>query len=138
MSFYRHQVPCLVHIAMRQKRLVPFRRRVIGAAEGRVLEIGIGSGLNLPLYGSPAHSVVALEPSSELLRMARGRGARTSVPVELLSRPARAAHRGWCTASRSSPRHPRCRHREASAKAIPLGSREIPLHQRLKSEGSSA
>jgi hypothetical protein len=36
---------------MRQKQLVPFRRRVIVAAEGRVLEIGIGSGLKLPLYG---------------------------------------------------------------------------------------
>ena len=75
---------------MRQKQLVPFRRRVIGAAEGRVLEIGIGSGLNLPLYGSTARSVIGLEPSPELLRMARGRGASTSVPVELLEASAEA------------------------------------------------
>jgi ubiquinone/menaquinone biosynthesis C-methylase UbiE len=69
---------------MRQKQLVPFRRRVIGAAEGRVLEIGIGSGLNLPLYGPPVRFVIGLEPSPELLRMARGHAAATAVPVEYL------------------------------------------------------
>jgi ubiquinone/menaquinone biosynthesis C-methylase UbiE len=85
MSFYRRRVlPCLLHLAMRQKQLAPFRRRVIGAAEGRVLEIGIGSGLNLPLYRPPVRSVIGLEPSPELLRMARGRAAATAVPVEYL------------------------------------------------------
>jgi ubiquinone/menaquinone biosynthesis C-methylase UbiE len=85
MSFYRRRVlPYLVHLAMRQNQLVPFRRRVIGAAEGRVLEIGIGSGLNLPLYGPTAGAVIGLEPSPELLRMARERGARAAVRVELL------------------------------------------------------
>ena len=67
---------------MRQKQLVPFRRRVTSAAEGRVLEIGTGSGLNLRLYGPAAREVIRLEPSPELLRMARGRGASTSVPIE--------------------------------------------------------
>lgn len=85
MSFYqRYVLPSLVHLAMRQKQLAPFRRRVIGAAEGKVLEIGIGSGLNLPLYGPTAGAVIGLEPSPELLRMARRRGANPSVPVEFL------------------------------------------------------
>jgi ubiquinone/menaquinone biosynthesis C-methylase UbiE len=74
---------------MRQKQLVPFRRRVIGAAEGRVLEIGIGSGLNLPLYGSSTRAVIGLEPSPELLRMARERGAAASVPIEFLEASAK-------------------------------------------------
>jgi ubiquinone/menaquinone biosynthesis C-methylase UbiE len=91
MSFYqRRVVPPLVHLAMRQKQLLPFRERVIGEAEGRVLEIGIGSGLNLPLYGSAACSVVGLEPSPELLRMARRRAASISVPVEFLETSAEA------------------------------------------------
>jgi SAM-dependent methyltransferase len=82
MTFYRrHVLPCLLHLAMRQKQLMPFRRRVIGAAEGKVLEIGIGSGLNLLLYGPPVRSVIGLEPSAELLRMACGRAPAAAVPV---------------------------------------------------------
>lgn len=85
MRFYqRHVLPYLLHLAMRQSQLVPFRRRVIGAAGGRVLEIGIGSGLNLPLYGSNARSVIGLEPSPELLRMARKRRGNPSVTIEFL------------------------------------------------------
>ena len=96
MSFYQRRIlPHLVHLAMRQEALLPFRRRVIGAAAGRVLEIGIGSGLNLPLYGSAAHSVIGLEPSPALLRMARDRAMRRNpgeagVTVELLEASAEA------------------------------------------------
>ena len=91
MSVYARVVlPRLLHLAMRQAPLLPFRRRVLGAAEGRVLEIGIGSGLNLPLYGPQVGGVIGLEPSPELLRMARGQAARASVPVELLEASAEA------------------------------------------------
>lgn len=85
MSFYqRYVIPRLTHLAMRQKQLLPFRQRVIGAAEGRVLEIGIGSGLNFPLYGGAVTSVIGLEPSSELLGMARPRAEAASAPITLL------------------------------------------------------
>jgi ubiquinone/menaquinone biosynthesis C-methylase UbiE len=91
MSLYqKHVLPRLLHLAMGQEALLPFRRRVAGAAEGRVLEIGIGSGLNLPLYGPQVGSVIGLEPSPELLRMARERAASASVPVELLEASAEA------------------------------------------------
>ena len=47
MNFYqRYAIPRLTHLVMRQNQLLPFRQRVIGAAEGQVLEIGIDSGLN--------------------------------------------------------------------------------------------
>ena len=91
MSFYqRYVIPRLTHLSMSQKELLPFRQRVIGAAEGRVLEIGIGSGMNLPLYGSAVKSVIGLEPSSELLRMARTRVEAATRPTALLDASAEA------------------------------------------------
>jgi ubiquinone/menaquinone biosynthesis C-methylase UbiE len=91
MSFYqRHVLPRLLHMAMRQEALLPFRRRVVSAAEERVLEVGIGSGLNLPLYGPAVRTVIGLDPSEELLRMARERAAATPIPVELLEASAEA------------------------------------------------
>ncbi len=91
MGFYqRHVVPCLTRLAMSQRQLLPFRQQVVGAAQGRVLEIGVGSGLNFPLYGAAARSVIGLEPSGGLLSMARARAREAAVPVTLLDASAEA------------------------------------------------
>ena len=85
MSFYQEQVvPLLISLAMRQKNLAAYRRRVVPAAEGRVLEIGVGSGLNLPLYSATVRQVIGLDPSAKLLRMARRAGSRVARPLELV------------------------------------------------------
>ena len=85
MSFYQDRIlPHLVHLSMRQRTLVPYRTRAISRAEGRVLEIGIGSGLNLPYYSARAERVIGLDPSPKLLAMTRNAAQRAAVPVELI------------------------------------------------------
>ena len=72
MGFYEDRIlPHLVHLSMRQDTFLAYRRRVVPAAQGRVLEIGIGSGLNLPLYTDATEHVVGLDTSPRLLAMAR-------------------------------------------------------------------
>ena len=90
-GFYRRIVlPPLLHLAMRMTVLGPYRERVIGAAEGRVLEIGIGSGLNLPLYGAKVSTVIGVEPSPQLLRLARRQRAAAHVWIDLMEGTAEA------------------------------------------------
>jgi ubiquinone/menaquinone biosynthesis C-methylase UbiE len=99
MGFYTDVVlPRLCDLAMRNKQLVPFRERVIGAAEGRVLEIGVGSGRNLPFYRAPVSQLLALEPAARLVSMARSASDERRIPVSFV---------------------------EASAEAIPLDQRSV-------------
>jgi ubiquinone/menaquinone biosynthesis C-methylase UbiE len=85
MGCYAHWVlPRLIQLAMRQKPLQPYRHRVVGAAEGHVLEIGAGSGLNLPLYPPTVSAVLAIEPAPELLAIMRHNASGAKVPVELV------------------------------------------------------
>ena len=91
MGFYtEHVVPYLVQLAMRQRALVPYRERVISKAGGRVLEIGVGSGLNLPLYPAAVTAVVGIEPSAKLLSMAKVQTAPATRQIELLEASAEA------------------------------------------------
>ena len=58
------------------------RRHVIGQARGRVLEIGFGTGLNLPFYTSDVERLVAIEPNAGMGRWTRDRIGAAKVPVE--------------------------------------------------------
>jgi ubiquinone/menaquinone biosynthesis C-methylase UbiE len=85
MGFYEEWiVPPLIDWSMRNKRLRPYRERTAGAAEGRVLDIGIGSGLNLPFYARQAREIFGLDPSPPLLARAQSMAPRTQTPIHLL------------------------------------------------------
>jgi len=59
------------------------RRRVVSGAPGKVLELGVGTGLNLPFYRR-AQIVVATEPDPIMLRRSRRRAGQACVPVRLV------------------------------------------------------
>jgi ubiquinone/menaquinone biosynthesis C-methylase UbiE len=85
MGFYRTWFfPRLLDCVMRQQQLLPFRERIAQGAEGRVLDVGVGSGLNLALYGPNVRQVCGVDPSSELLRFAGERARGLPFPVELM------------------------------------------------------
>jgi ubiquinone/menaquinone biosynthesis C-methylase UbiE len=91
MGFYNDVIlPRLIDLALRNKQLRPFRERVVGAAEGRVLEIGVGSGRNLPFYRAAAREIYALEPAPRLVAMARNAPRATTMPVTFIEASAEA------------------------------------------------
>lgn len=75
MSFYGTWIfPRVLDLVTRQKQMTPFRRRIGKAATGRVLDLRICSGLNLPFYGPEASQVLGVDPSEEMLHLAEERG----------------------------------------------------------------
>jgi ubiquinone/menaquinone biosynthesis C-methylase UbiE len=81
-------LPRLIDTAMRQKEVAVRRRELIPRASGAVLEIGIGSGLNLPLFPGTITHLAGVDPSAELLSMARRKLGGVMFPVELFCRSA--------------------------------------------------
>jgi SAM-dependent methyltransferase len=86
--YAKHILPRLIDIAMRNKDTARLRAEWIPKARGKVLEVGIGSGLNLPFYSSEVDVIYGVDPSPELQAMARDRAVDTSLPVEFLTQSA--------------------------------------------------
>lgn len=69
---------------MSNKDAARVRSQVIPSARGRVLEVGIGPGFNLPFYSSCVQRLQGVDPSSELLKMSGKNTSSVSFPVELI------------------------------------------------------
>lgn len=85
MGFYaRHILPRLIELAMKNKEATRLRAASVPKASGEVLEIGVGSGLNLPFYSPEVRRVHGVDPSAELQRMARKRAVGRSADVDFV------------------------------------------------------
>ncbi|MCX4862261.1 class I SAM-dependent methyltransferase [Streptomyces canus] len=83
MGFYAEQVvPRIISVVCGMKEAERLRRRVCEGLEGDVLEIGFGSGLNVPFYPEAVTRVDAVEPSDVGWKLAGKRLAATPVRVE--------------------------------------------------------
>ena len=78
-------LPRLTDLVMRNKEATRYRSQLVPEACGTVLEIGVGSGLNLPYYGTAVSRLYGLDPSEELLQMARKKAGAAPFPVEVLA-----------------------------------------------------
>lgn len=90
-GFYDRVIfPRIMHFTMGFREVSEYRARVVPAATGRVLEIGLGSGLNLPFYGDRVSEVIGVDPHEALNRMARRRLDSTRLPVRIVNGSAEA------------------------------------------------
>ena len=87
MGFYdRYILPRMLDLTMGMKPIMRQRAKVVPLARGRVLEIGIGSGLNLSFYDkTKVDKVLGLDPSPELAVMAKKRAAEAGIDVDWLT-----------------------------------------------------
>jgi ubiquinone/menaquinone biosynthesis C-methylase UbiE len=90
MNLYdRFVLPRVVHFTCSRNPNMRQRAKIVPHACGRVLEVGFGSGLNLPFYDSTlVQHLWALDPSQEIWALAQSRAERASFPVEFLHAPA--------------------------------------------------
>ncbi|MBE0626097.1 MAG: class I SAM-dependent methyltransferase [Burkholderiales bacterium] len=84
--YQKWMVPRLVDVVMRNRAATRYRSLIVPKACGTVFEIGIGSGLNLPFYGTGVERIYGLDPSEELLAMARKKARAIAIPVDFIAR----------------------------------------------------
>lgn len=85
MGFYDKRVlPRLLDLLMRDKPVTEERKKVLTGVSGSVLEVGFGSGLNLPWYPEGVRQLVAIDPSRESMKLAKKRIEAARFPVEVL------------------------------------------------------
>ena len=87
MGFYdRHILPRIINWSCGTGPVQEQRQKVVPLAEGAVLEIGIGTGLNLPYYQpEKVERVIGLDPAEQMLSYARRKSASVPFPVEYLT-----------------------------------------------------
>jgi ubiquinone/menaquinone biosynthesis C-methylase UbiE len=82
-DFYSRVIfPRLCDLFLNRPAVAKHRRRLLAAACGDVLEIGFGTGLNLPHYPSQVRRITAVDPNAGMHRLAQRRVRRSKLPVD--------------------------------------------------------
>ena len=86
MNWYdQHVLPCLIDFACGLPMVQAKRRQLVPQAHGRVLEIGMGTGRNLPFYDrSRVNRLVGVDPAMQMHHLAQKRSQKAGIPVELM------------------------------------------------------
>ena len=86
MSFYdKYILPSFLNCACGSKPIKYQRHKVVPMAQGVVLEVGIGSGLNIPYYdNSKIDAIIGLDPSEELNNMAKKVAADKGLDIDFI------------------------------------------------------
>lgn len=87
MRFYDEKIlPHLIDFACGMGQVMKTRAQVVPLASGRVLEIGIGTGLNLAFYDADKVSaIVGVDPAAQMQALARRRAERIAIPLEMVA-----------------------------------------------------
>ncbi|MEW6130782.1 MAG: class I SAM-dependent methyltransferase [Acidobacteriota bacterium] len=80
--YAKYIFPRLLDLTLNNPQLGKYRRRALAEAKGKVLEIGFGTGLNLPYYPEAVTQITAIDPESMLARRVAERIEKSNVPVE--------------------------------------------------------
>ena len=91
MGFYnKYVLPRFLNAACGTKPIIKQREKVVPECTGRVLEVGMGSGLNLSFYDpDKVDMVFGLEPAPEMVARAKPLAEKAAFPVELSTCPVR-------------------------------------------------
>jgi ubiquinone/menaquinone biosynthesis C-methylase UbiE len=91
MALWKDRIlPWFTHAALRTRQFREIRSRYLGGAEGEVLEIGFGSGLNVPHLSDRVRRLYAVEPADAAWRIAQSAVRAAPFPVERTGRTAEA------------------------------------------------
>lgn len=80
--YAKYIFPRLLELTLGNPQLGKYRRRALIEAQGRVLEIGFGTGLNLPYYPEAVTQITAIDPENMLATRVAERIAKSAVPVD--------------------------------------------------------